>query len=76
MNESLIRVVTDAEIREAVFGIKASSAPGNDGLNGLFFQKYWDIIGSDISKEIRDFFIQGFSPQEWNATQICLIPSD
>ena len=74
MNEALIREVTDDEIREGVFGIKSSSAPGNDGLNGLFFQKYWDIIGPDISKEIGAFFIQGVFPQEWNVTQICLIP--
>ncbi|XP_009103419.1 uncharacterized protein LOC103829502 [Brassica rapa] len=74
MNERLTREVTDVEIREAVFGIKASSAPGKDGLNGLFFQKYWDIIGPDITKEIRTFFTTGTFPQEWNVTQLCLIP--
>lgn len=39
-----------------------------------FFQKFWDVIGPDISKEIRDFFTQGVFPQEWNIAQICLIP--
>lgn len=74
MNEKLTRNVTDMEIRDAVFGIKASNAPGNDSLNGLFFQKYWDIIGPDIIKEIRAFVTTGTFPCEWNATQICLSP--
>lgn len=74
MNEALIREVTTYEIREAVFGIKTSSAQSNDGLNVLFLRKYWDIIDPDISKEIRAFFIHGVFPQEWNVTHICLIP--
>ena len=74
MNERLTREVTDVEIREAVFDIKASSAPGRYGLNGLFFQKYWDIIRPDITKEIRAFFTTGTFPQEWNVTQLCLVP--
>lgn len=48
----LIKDVTDEEIREAVFTIKTSSAPSSDGMNGLFFQHYWDIVGSDVSKEV------------------------
>ena len=74
MNERLTREVTDVKIREAVFGIKSSTTPGRDGLNGLFFQKYWDIIGPDITKEIRAFFTTYIFPQEWNVTQLCLIP--
>ena len=74
INQKLSREVSDVEIRDAVFGIKSSSAPGWDGLNGLFFQKYWDIIGPDITKEIKAFFSTGSFPREWNVTQLCLIP--
>lgn len=56
------------------FSIKASSAPRSDGMNGLFFQEYWDIVGKDVTKEVCEFFRSGNLPMEWNFTQICLIP--
>lgn len=74
MNNILIQDVREEEIREAVFSIKASSAPGSDGMNGLSFQQYWDVIGVEMSKEIRGFFQNGVFSAEWNFTQICLIP--
>lgn len=46
MNEKLTKEVTTEEVIEAVFAIKASSGPGADGMTGLFFQKYWSIIGN------------------------------
>ena len=40
MNNSLLEVVTKEEVRAVVFSIKASSAPGYDGMTGFFFQQY------------------------------------
>lgn len=73
MNFKLIREVTGEEIREAVFSIKPLSVPGADGMNGLFFQQYWEVIGPDVTREIKGFFSSGGFPQEWNLTQLCLI---
>ncbi|KAG7576033.1 Ribonuclease H domain [Arabidopsis thaliana x Arabidopsis arenosa] len=74
MNDSLCAEVTKEEVRAAVFSIKPSSAPGSDGMTGVFFQHYWDIIGGQITEEVLGFFRDGVFQKEWNLTQLCLIP--
>lgn len=74
MNKKLIKEIGEGEIRDDVLSIKASSAPGSDGMNGLFFQVYWDIVGVEVIKEVQEFFRTGSFPLDWNFTQICLIP--
>lgn len=74
MNRSLLCEITDEEITGAVFSIKASSAPGPDGMTGLFFQHYWKDIGPKVSIEVKKFFRTGVMPSEWNVTYLCLLP--
>lgn len=74
MNLNLTRRVSKEEITEAIFSINADSAPGPDGMTGAFFQKYWGIIGDQVTKEIKEVFESGLMPKEWNFTYLCLIP--
>ncbi|KAG7586642.1 Reverse transcriptase zinc-binding domain [Arabidopsis thaliana x Arabidopsis arenosa] len=74
MNTALTKPVTNEEIRQAVFAIRSSSAPGADGMTGLFFQSYWSIVGQQVCEEVKNFFESGSFPVEWNFTQICLLP--
>ncbi|KAL5579373.1 hypothetical protein UlMin_011815 [Ulmus minor] len=50
MNEHLSRPFTGDEIRTALADMPPTKSPGPDGMPGLFFQKYWDIVGDEITE--------------------------
>ncbi|GJY90761.1 putative RNA-directed DNA polymerase, eukaryota, reverse transcriptase zinc-binding domain protein [Tanacetum coccineum] len=64
------------EIKEAMFSIGDDRAPGPDGYTSAFFKKGWDIMGVDVCKAIRDFFVNGHILKEINHTYISLIPKE
>ncbi|XP_013705040.1 uncharacterized protein LOC106408899 [Brassica napus] len=74
MNEELTKVVSEIEIKEAIFKINPTKAPGPDGMSALFFQKFWHVIKEQFVKEVQLFFEKGSLPREWNYTHLCLIP--
>jgi len=70
MNEALIALPDDQEIKAAVFSIHADKAPGPDGFSAGFYQSFWDIIGDDVSKEIWNFFASGSLRNRQNETHV------
>lgn len=56
MNMDLTRPITREEIKQATFSIHPFKALSKEGLIGLFFQKYWSIIGNDICDIVQSFF--------------------
>nr|GEU50636.1 hypothetical protein [Tanacetum cinerariifolium] len=48
--------------------------PGPDGFTVAFFKDTWDIIGVDVIKPVKEFFINGRLLKELNHTIIALIP--
>ncbi len=74
MNASLLQSYTSAEIREALFQMNPTKAPGPDGMNALFYQKFWHIIGNDVTSAILDFLQSGQMLKSINYTHIALIP--
>lgn len=66
--------LTRDEIHTTTFSINPKKAPGVDGIIGLFFQQYWDMIGDDVCSAVLNFFENGVMPQNVNRTLITLIP--
>ncbi|GJY04171.1 protein LAZ1 [Tanacetum coccineum] len=73
-NTNMIRPVTNAEIKKAMFDIGDAKAPGPDGYTSTFFKKGWDVVGQDVCNAIQDFFRNGKLLKESNHTFLALIP--
>lgn len=58
INASLTAPICREEVRVAVFQQGPLKAPGSDGYPGIFYQKYWDIVGDDVFEAVRDFFFR------------------
>ena len=74
MNNSLLKPVTSAEVHEAPFQMHPTKSLGPDSMNALFYQKFWHIIGNDVTKAIIEFFQSGKMLKSINYTHIALIP--
>nr|GEY25357.1 hypothetical protein [Tanacetum cinerariifolium] len=72
--EDMIGLVSDKEIKEAVFDIDSNKASGPDGYTSGFFKKAWHIVGKEVCLEIKDFFLNAKLLGEINANLIALIP--
>ncbi|XP_039016262.1 uncharacterized protein LOC120146839 [Hibiscus syriacus] len=70
---SLIRDVTDEEIKKAIFGQGNDKAPGPDGFTPLFFKETWHIVGKDVIAVVKFFFTNSFMNSSLNSTVIALV---
>ena len=74
MNQRLLRLATEEEVREALFMMHPEKAPGPDGMTALFFQHSWHIIKNDLVEMVNNFLVSGEMDARLNITNICLIP--
>lgn len=62
------------EVRKALFDMHPDKAPGPDGMSVFFFQKFWDVIGEEVTMECLKN-MNGRAPlEDWNATTVTMIP--
>lgn len=59
---------------KALFSILNDKSPGPDGFNSCFYKAPWDTIGSDVNKDVLNFFQSGKLLKEINNTSLNMIP--
>ena len=73
-NLTLLESFSQADIREAIFSMHPDKSPGPDGMNPAFFQKFWHIVGDDVSAACLKFIHHCEFPAGLNETLLILIP--
>ncbi|GKC75870.1 hypothetical protein Tco_1126644 [Tanacetum coccineum] len=58
----MVRMVTDREIKDAMFSMGDEKSPGPDGFSAAFFKEAWHIVGVDVINAIREFFTNDYRP--------------
>ena len=66
--------LTADEVRMALFQMGPTKALGPDGMNALFYQKFWHIVGDDVVCVVLDFLNNGNMLPKINHTNIVLLP--
>ena len=74
MKEELSRPYNVEEVKASLFQMGPTKALGPDGMNALSYQKFWHIVGNDVSSAVLDFLNFGNMILEINYTHIVLIP--
>lgn len=69
----LVATVSEEEVREAVFSIGGTKAPGPHGLHAVFYQKHQDKVKQVVCSFIKDIFFGKMSCACLNKTHLCLI---
>ena len=62
------------KIKAALFQMGSIKAPRPNGMNTLFYQKLWHIVGDNVVNAILEFLNTGHMEPDLNYTHIVLIP--
>jgi len=49
MRHALLLLYTENEVQVALFQMHPSKSPGPDGMSPYFFQKFWHIVGPNVT---------------------------
>lgn len=70
----MLKSVEHQEVKNALFFMHPDKSPGPDGMSPGFHQKYWTIVGDDITKLVQQFFDKGEFDDQVTDTNIVLVP--
>ncbi|XP_048493143.1 uncharacterized protein LOC125493698 [Beta vulgaris subsp. vulgaris] len=74
MNAELGRACRKEEVWEALRQMHPSKAPGPDGMHAVFYQRFWHIVGDDVTDVVSGIIHGTRPPDALNKTNIVLIP--
>ena len=74
MQEVYTNEFTAEKIKATLFQMGPTKASGPDGMNALFYQKFWHIVGNDGINAVLDFSNSSNMVPDINYTHIVLIP--
>lgn len=74
INRELCRVFTPNEIKRALFDMYPLKSPGPDGIPAPFYQRFWTLVGSNVTDCALQFLNQHILNPTLNYRHIVLIP--
>ncbi|KAL5575135.1 hypothetical protein UlMin_016834 [Ulmus minor] len=74
LNGQLERDFEAEDVRTAVFQMAPTKSPGADGMSAIFYQKFWPIVGEEITAACLGFVNGGLPLGSINETIITLLP--
>ena len=73
INQALLALVTEIEVKEAAFQLGRIKAPGPDGFSGVFFQDNWSVVRKDVVDLVNNFYSTGNLNPKINQTLLVLV---
>lgn len=61
------------EVKATVFSLEGASSGGPDGLNGKFYQYFWEIIKEDVLSVVKAYFAGDSLTKSFTHTNVVLI---
>ena len=73
-HQRLSSIPLPEEIYQNFFSLPLLKAPGPNGYHAIFFQQNWHIHGPSIIHAIEEIFETATILEDWDATNLVLIP--
>ena len=72
--EIFSKMFTRQEVRDAFFSLPKNKTSGPNGFSAEFFTSLWNVVGTEVTDAVLEFFTSGSLLKQWNSTTIVLIP--